>query len=340
MAKGKKKGKGSKKKAGSTLPSYPPPVIYKTWPGKIADDQVFEEKVKSFRESIKQVIEKELVTLRIRQVDWKFHDFYLVLPKSSTIHSLRTRIANYQHNKSVLPHHIVLYRIPPEKSKYMLKNDGKEFGLSMDGDADKRDRPIWDEGFVGQLCTNPLATLTDSFPSVKSFEMMNPKNSAKGLPLNESENNTSPAKPIPGPFPVGVPTPIHEPKKGNDWSIQTKESIPCIDIFYDVSTYAYPKIPGRDPTVGLIDPLLMNFEKLSLTDIKKNRMLTFSTFSREERKARQALKNQRKASLHPFEEPAINFRASCMVMLKTKKLAAKVMSKRKNPAHSEVTQIK
>jgi hypothetical protein len=60
--KGKSKGKKSKKNV-PVLPKYPPPVVYKTWPGKIEDDRVIAERHATILESNQRQIENELVTL-------------------------------------------------------------------------------------------------------------------------------------------------------------------------------------------------------------------------------------------------------------------------------------
>lgn len=245
----KKGGKGKKgsKKAVSTLPKYPPPIVHKTWPGKIESDEEFARKAEEIKLKNRQTIENELVTLRIRQFDWNFHDFYIVVPKSSTIYSLQCRIASNQHDNSVLAEDIILFHAKPQ-NRYMVKKEGKGM-LCEESDEDEDASLTIDDtsDLINFICQDPHATISEALPKVLSFKMpQKPSN-----PI--SDNLEQSPIPINGPFPVGKPnfrSRADRKQSSSAWfdmSIKggrhaggferKKNTHPCVDIYYDVGCY-------------------------------------------------------------------------------------------------------
>ena len=155
----KKKGKTGKKDkaATSNLPKYPPPIIYKTWPGKIESDEEFEEKAQDLRQQNATRQENELVTLRVRQFDWRFHDFMIVVPKNTNVLSLKTIIAQNQHLGAILPQDVILYKqVPIRKTIKTLKSSQKS---------------TFENEQEGIPCQDDFETLIHYFEDVMKFKM-------------------------------------------------------------------------------------------------------------------------------------------------------------------------
>ncbi|KAJ1329975.1 hypothetical protein BSLG_009867 [Batrachochytrium salamandrivorans] len=81
----------------------------KSWPGKISSKDLFASAAFEAREKIDLEQKDMHVCLRIRQLDWEYHDFFITLPKNSTIYRLQHEIAAAQHLSAVSPEDIVIY---------------------------------------------------------------------------------------------------------------------------------------------------------------------------------------------------------------------------------------
>ncbi|KAJ3251156.1 hypothetical protein HK104_007387, partial [Borealophlyctis nickersoniae] len=131
MAKAAKGGKKSKKStkrkslADTTNPGSNGLSIIGRWPGA-TDPETFAKRAASVRETIRSASVDVIVTLRVRQVDWDYHDFYVSLPKRSTVFTLQCIIAGAQHLGAVLPDDVVIYRTPPRRRSQMGEESGRE----------------------------------------------------------------------------------------------------------------------------------------------------------------------------------------------------------------------
>lgn len=108
MPKGKKGKSSSKKKASS---KYPPPVILKDWPGKLTEEEIKERHRELLDES-----KLDYSLVRITQVDWEFHDFYLMIDRKAPILVLQQIISQVQHQGAVLPRDVLIYKSLNDKS--------------------------------------------------------------------------------------------------------------------------------------------------------------------------------------------------------------------------------
>lgn len=77
--------------------------------GREVNEDVAEEVAQKIT-VIKTRMERPHLTLRFRQVDWEFHDFYLTIPRDTSIYQLQLEIAKYQHGDAVFPNDILLYK--------------------------------------------------------------------------------------------------------------------------------------------------------------------------------------------------------------------------------------
>lgn len=110
MAKGKKNGKSSSKK--KVVSKYPPPVILKTWPGKLTDQEIEERHQRLLEESR----DNYYSFVRVTQVDWKFHDFYIMIDQKTPIFALQHIISQIQHQGAILPTDVLVYKSLSYKS--------------------------------------------------------------------------------------------------------------------------------------------------------------------------------------------------------------------------------
>ncbi|KAI8930078.1 hypothetical protein BC831DRAFT_441245 [Entophlyctis helioformis] len=115
--KGGKGGKGGKKKkeAGYEFPVQKFEPMPRSWPGKVSDEALFASLAQEARQAIEttHALDQQFVTLRVRQVDWDFHDLFITLPKTATVYRLQSEIAKVQHLASVYPCDVVVYKEPP-----------------------------------------------------------------------------------------------------------------------------------------------------------------------------------------------------------------------------------
>ena len=139
MAKGKKvKSKSNTKK---TVAKYPPPIILKTWPGKLTDQQVEERHQKLLQESI-----NDCILLRIRQVDWKFHDFFIMIDIETTVFALQQIISQIQHQSAVLPSDVLIYKSTHDASVSDVYQPYDRLELSKDLTRISRGNSPWPIG--------------------------------------------------------------------------------------------------------------------------------------------------------------------------------------------------
>ncbi|KAL2911839.1 hypothetical protein HK105_208689 [Polyrhizophydium stewartii] len=110
--KGGGKRKGKKKNAGD-LPGQKFEPMPLTWPGKVSDENLFSSMAREVRAELEAQQQDRHVCLRVRQLDWDFHDFFITLPKSATIYRLQHEIAKAQHLLSVSPEDVIIYRKSP-----------------------------------------------------------------------------------------------------------------------------------------------------------------------------------------------------------------------------------
>ncbi|KAJ3065008.1 hypothetical protein HDU98_011597 [Podochytrium sp. JEL0797] len=123
----KKKGKkgGAKGKKKSKLVKGPDYFARKgpistgpfTFDGKTGPEAqiAFEMQASAIRERLKFDKENTFVCLRVRQVEIEAHDFYVTLPKTSTLHRVQREIAKRQHLGAVTPSEIAIYKPTLEK---------------------------------------------------------------------------------------------------------------------------------------------------------------------------------------------------------------------------------
>jgi hypothetical protein len=104
-----KKGKSSNKK--KVVSKYPPPIILKDWPGKLNEQEIEERHRKLLEES-----KDNYSLIRISQVDWKFHDFYVMIDRKTPIFALQDLISQVQHLGAVLPSDVLIYKSLNDKS--------------------------------------------------------------------------------------------------------------------------------------------------------------------------------------------------------------------------------
>ncbi|KAI9345340.1 hypothetical protein BDR26DRAFT_1005677 [Obelidium mucronatum] len=133
----KKKGKGKGKKIKVKLPSYfdrKGPIYLGPFRfnGKVGEEAQLEYDAQavSIREKAKYkqlAFERENthVCFRVRQIEIDPHDFYVTLPKESTLSRLQIEIAKRQHLGSVIPSDIAIYRPSDALEKNIM------FGSSM-----------------------------------------------------------------------------------------------------------------------------------------------------------------------------------------------------------------
>ncbi|KAJ3209809.1 hypothetical protein HDU67_005893 [Dinochytrium kinnereticum] len=165
-----KKAKGKKKapRSDSALSSSSVPQASQeyTFNGKRGDEayKAFEEAAATIRETLKQKEENSFVVLRVRQVDFEYHDFLITLPKSATIYRLQTEIANQQHGAAVFPADVVVYKSLPISEDPNGSNDTSK-------GSDPVPETETDQTTGSVLCQDPYAKLTDVFPDVESFSM-------------------------------------------------------------------------------------------------------------------------------------------------------------------------
>ncbi|KAJ3318618.1 hypothetical protein HDV06_007143 [Boothiomyces sp. JEL0866] len=144
----------SKKKKDTILPKFIP--MPSRWPGKISNEDLFNEFAQTVRKEISEKSENPLITLRVQQLGFIHHDFILTLTKNATIFHLQNEIARIQHDNAVLPSDILIFKhkvqTPSENLKTMAQ-DEYSIGISKES-----------------ICTDPNQTLLFYFPQIEKIK--------------------------------------------------------------------------------------------------------------------------------------------------------------------------
>ncbi|KAJ3211576.1 hypothetical protein HK099_007966 [Clydaea vesicula] len=156
VKKGKKKSKSSKNDSNGSTQNE------KLIPYSLTAAQEQQKVIDTTRtvRNLKNRIENPLVDLRVRQVDWEFHDFFLTISRNATVVQLQYEIANAQHDGAVLPSDILLYK-PYIEEPLKEDEESPEIVIGETGEEVKKSRPPSassnpGKSNLGPLCTDPL----------------------------------------------------------------------------------------------------------------------------------------------------------------------------------------
>jgi hypothetical protein len=157
------KGKKGKETALNAPKFVPMP---RNWPGKISNEDLFNEFAQKVRANIQSDNAYPLVSLRIRQLGFESkHDFVITVSKSLTIYQLQCYIANIQHANAVYPADIVIFNQKTKSaSEKLLALTGQFTDILVHQD----DLGI---GIPRELvCVDPSKSLKDYFPELSAFK--------------------------------------------------------------------------------------------------------------------------------------------------------------------------
>ncbi|TPX67875.1 hypothetical protein SpCBS45565_g03480 [Spizellomyces sp. 'palustris'] len=152
--KGGRKGIGKKPKKNTLV--IPPIFDYSTyiqpkWTPKHLEPEAFAGAAAQMRSHMHERLENETVTLRIRQVDWEYHDAFVIVEKGCTIMRLmRDMIAEQMHGGAVNADDVMVYmgketeRLPDETTEdtALGKEDGSRMSLKIERDDVGWDREL------------------------------------------------------------------------------------------------------------------------------------------------------------------------------------------------------
>ncbi|KAJ8327079.1 hypothetical protein QVD99_005053 [Batrachochytrium dendrobatidis] len=161
-----------------------------TWPGKMSSVDLFSNIAIQAREAIQHKQFDLYVCLRIRQVDWEFHDFFITLPKNTTIYRLQHEIAKVQHLSAINPEDIMIYRSHPgtdmaEKAQASSDNASPQLVNTASSISlkERHQEPVSDSkeasnvltkpklNTTSNLCSDMFATLSGCFPEIVEFRL-------------------------------------------------------------------------------------------------------------------------------------------------------------------------
>ncbi|KAJ3047134.1 hypothetical protein HK097_000208 [Rhizophlyctis rosea] len=132
----KKAKKKSLKSKASTATSHPDLApAFPTWPNSL-NPEVFAARAIELRTALQQAERTALVTLRVRQQDWEYHDFLVTLPKTASVYMLMRIIASVQHGGAVAAEDVGVFVGRP---------DGED-GQDRDGDGRQGDTVMEEKG--------------------------------------------------------------------------------------------------------------------------------------------------------------------------------------------------
>jgi hypothetical protein len=252
------------------------------WPGKISADELFEELAKKVRFECQSKNESQLVTLRIQQLGVNnLHDFTITLPKKSTIYRVQSEIAKIQHQHSVFPKDVIIFRKkeligPAERLLYQRNINSVD---DLPHSVDKLSIGIHND----LVCDDESKTLIDYFPDIITFKTM-PGTEANTIPcflhdskrvlesLNQrmrlySLENTE----------YNYPNTKEETPKGY--------SYPSFTIFYDILPYAtiatyrndFDKFNKNDKT-WMLKPIITTDIEHLVTPIDRNTVMDVHSY--------------------------------------------------------------
>nr|KAJ3419770.1 hypothetical protein HK105_006529 [Polyrhizophydium stewartii] len=159
--KGGGKRKGKKKNAGD-LPGQKFEPMPLTWPGKVSDENLFSSMAREVRAELEAQQQDRHVCLRVRQLDWDFHDFFITLPKSATIYRLQHEIAKAQHLLS----HDAGHAANPASSRER-KAESLEDALADEAGGAMMHASRFEA--LNITCDDPRSTLSSCFAEVAKF---------------------------------------------------------------------------------------------------------------------------------------------------------------------------
>jgi hypothetical protein len=159
--------KGKKKEQAAAAPKFVP--MPRNWPGKISSDDLFAEFAQKVRLEIEAKNENPLVTLRIMQLGFKdIHDFLITVPKSTTIFRIQNEIAKIQHNGSIYPKDVIIFKkeLDHPAQRLQKKRDKQDVGEGPSHSEDKLSIGIHND----YICDDEKKTLQDFFPEIQTFK--------------------------------------------------------------------------------------------------------------------------------------------------------------------------
>lgn len=199
-----RKGKGKGKKAAPTVPPYYDYSTYKPpqWQPAFTELEELANAAQKVRSSLQRQTENNLVILRIRQVDWEYHDVFILAEKNWTVLRLMRDVIAEQIHGGAVGGDDVMILLGKEEQKVVSNAeekgdtqagtpaiaDGNEDGTpdkevdksvqkSPKGTAeDSRNRGAsseQSENGNATLYADPFTRLKDCFPEVERFEESN-----------------------------------------------------------------------------------------------------------------------------------------------------------------------
>jgi hypothetical protein len=159
--------KGKKKDQAVAAPKFVP--MPRNWPGKISNDDLFAEFAQKVRLEMEAKNEHPLVTLRIMQLGFKeFHDFLITVPKSTTIFRIQNEIAKIQHNGSIYPKDVIIFKkeLDHPSQRLQKKRDKQDVGEGPTHSEDKLSIGIHND----YVCDDDKKTLKEFFPEIETFK--------------------------------------------------------------------------------------------------------------------------------------------------------------------------
>lgn len=133
-------------------------------------------------------IDNPNLTLRVRQIDWTFHDITITLPRNSAVSQLQQEIARNLHGDSILHSDVILYSPKPKENTlttdFLTVDDRPSYGLEC---SDSR-RTLWQ--FLGdsdpllEMDSTARLQIGEDSESPNENTSLIPKNAWKRIPTN------------------------------------------------------------------------------------------------------------------------------------------------------------
>ena len=186
-------GKKSKKKDAkpdNTAKKFIPVPTH--WPGKISNENLFAAFAREMREDSNDKDQFKFVCLRIKQIGWSFHDFFITLPKSATIMQLQNEIAKIQHVGSVAPEKIIIYKHLKSPSPNPSSNNVSTININGSTNTVSQKQPNAAQSTEEQsadanalqideklFCDDPKQQLREAFAEIDKFVLEEENRSTK-----------------------------------------------------------------------------------------------------------------------------------------------------------------
>ncbi|KAJ3035973.1 hypothetical protein HDV00_003267 [Rhizophlyctis rosea] len=125
-----KKKKSSKTKASTADLTSNAAHLQPTWPGAL-DPEAFAARAAQLQSALQNAAATSIVTLRVRQLDWEYHDFLVSLPKTARVYELMRIIAQVQHGGAVKAEDVGIWRGDVGAGDGAEKEGGLDAGVEI-----------------------------------------------------------------------------------------------------------------------------------------------------------------------------------------------------------------